>query len=173
MDSTPMSFEDKIAQQLRGSVTPTPPAMSFENKIALALQGSNWQQLQNSNNNKAAAESGAFTRYAGLEELQNVHSSTAAMQPEVFTQNPGFEELVVASTAEEVNQPPQLTAKQKKKKQTFERSVARDAGEVLQTIEPSAVEPVVENVTWDQDPELLCSYNWQDTTDDTNTIFGE
>ncbi|OAL04346.1 hypothetical protein IQ06DRAFT_214112 [Phaeosphaeriaceae sp. SRC1lsM3a] len=147
-----MSFEDKIAQQLRGSVTPTPPAMSFENKIALALQGSNWQQLQNSNNNKAAAD-------------------TAAMQPEVFTQNPGFEELVVASTAEEVNQPPQLTAKQKKKKQTFERSVARDAGEVLQTIEPSAVEPVVENVTWDQDPELLCSYNWQDTTDDTNTIF--
>ncbi|KAH7413663.1 hypothetical protein DE146DRAFT_673458 [Phaeosphaeria sp. MPI-PUGE-AT-0046c] len=125
----------------------TPPAMSFENKIALALQGSNWQQLQNTGNN------------------------TAAVQPELFTQIPSLEEPLDASVEQEANQPPKLTAKQKKKKQTFERSVARDAGDILQTIESHAIEPVVEKVTWDQDPELLCSYNWQESTNETNTIF--
>jgi hypothetical protein len=41
---------------------------------------------------------------------------------------------------------------------------------VLQVIEADSIAPVVANVTWDQDPELICSYNWQASTED-NTIF--
>lgn len=168
MGSPPLSFEDRIAQTLRDSMAPTstpPPAMSFENKIAMALQGSNWQRLQNPNST-APAQSELFD--------QSLDSNAAAPQQELFDQNTtGLEELLAASIEEEANQPPELTAKQKRKKQQFERSVARDAGDVLQSIEPGSVEPVAEKVTWDEDPELLCSYNWQETTDDTNTIFGE
>lgn len=171
MASPPMSFEDKIAQTLRGSMASTststpPPAMSFEDKIALALQGSNWQQLQNPNNSSATAQPELFQN--------NVNSYTIATEPGFFNQSTaGLEDLLAASAEEEASKPPELTAKQKRKKQQFERSVARDAGDELQSIEPNAVQPVAERVTWDEDPELLCSYNWQETTDDTNTIFGE
>jgi hypothetical protein len=75
--------------------------------------------------------------------------------------------------AEEESKPPELTAKQKKKREQFDRTIARDAGGVLQTIDPAAIVPIEEEVAWDQDPELLCSYNWLASTDDTNTIFGK
>jgi hypothetical protein len=68
--------------------------------------------------------------------------------------------------------PPEPTAKQKKKKAQFAKTIARDTGDVLQTIEPDAIVPGPQEVTWDQDPELLCCYNWQASTDD-NTIFGK
>jgi hypothetical protein len=75
--------------------------------------------------------------------------------------------------AEEESKPSELTAKQKKKREQFDRTIARDAGDVLQTIDPAAIVPVEQEVAWDQDPELLCSYNWLASTDNTNTIFGK
>lgn len=74
---------------------------------------------------------------------------------------------------EEASKPPELTAKQKKKRDQFDRIIARDTGDVLQTIEAASIVPVEQEVAWDQDPELLCSYNWQASTDNTNTIFGK
>ncbi|KAH8731755.1 hypothetical protein GQ44DRAFT_670296 [Phaeosphaeriaceae sp. PMI808] len=118
--------------------------VSFEEKIALALRGSNWQELQ-----------------------PTTSTSIVAIPPE---------ELVVKGTValdveDEVNLPLLWTAKQKKKKERFDRVIARDAGDVLQTLEASSIMPIQQNVTWDQEPELLCSYNWKASSDDTNTIF--
>jgi hypothetical protein len=119
--------------------------MSFEAKIALALQGNNWQELQNS-------------------------SSNAAMQPAALTQEGvTVEEMAVA--IDDPDKPPETTAKQKKKKENFDKKIARDTGDTLQLIEVDSLTPVNLPVTWNQDPEFLCSYNWQASTDDTNTIF--
>ena len=62
--------------------------------------------------------------------------------------------------------------KRKKKLERFEKTTARDAGEVLETIDANTLIPVSQDVVWDRDPELLCCYNWQSSTDGTNTIFG-
>lgn len=66
-----------------------------------------------------------------------------------------------------------MTATQLKKKEKFDSRIAQHAGDVLEAIDVDAVHRITENVSWDQDPELLCSYNWQASTDDTNTIFGK
>ena len=116
--------------------------MSFEARIALALKGSSWQELQSSNEV-------AFSTQGGL------------------VQETDFE---AAESGVEVAK--ELTAKQKKKIERFEQIIARDTGDVLQVIEADAVTPVPAPVTWDEDPELLCCYNWQASTDGTNTIFG-
>lgn len=73
---------------------------------------------------------------------------------------------------DDVEKPKELTGKQKKKRLRFDNAIARDAGAVLHTIEADSVVPVPWPVTWDKDPELVCSYNWQASTDGTNTIFG-
>lgn len=98
--------------------------MSFEAKIALALQGSNWQTLQN----------------AGM------GSNATAVPPET---------LIDASvTAEEsapvednLVKPPDMTAKQKKKKERFDQKIAKDTGDVLQLIEADSITPVTANVS--------------------------
>jgi hypothetical protein len=125
-----------------------PAPMSFEARIGLALQGSNWQDLQNSGNNTLAIPD---------EELveETMDFDEEAIYPE-----------------DDADKPPEMTAKQLKKKALFERTIARDTGDILQSIEPDSVVPVEQDVTWDQDPELICSYNWQASADETNTIFG-
>jgi hypothetical protein len=119
-----------------------PALMSFESRIALALQGSNWGELQ---------------------------KNIAAVQPQI-----PVPETVVAES--EIAVPddvkPEMSAKQKKKREQFDRTIARDTGSVVQIIHAETVIPVDMEVTWDQDPELLCSYNWQ-ASDETNTIFGK
>lgn len=117
---------------------------SFETKIAMALQGAKWQELQNN---------------AG---------STGETLPE-----PVEDDLEEEDEVLDENKPPELTAKQKKKREQFDRTIARDAGDVLQTIEPDALKAGEQEVIWDQDPEILCCYNWQASSDDTNTIFGK
>ena len=122
-------------------------AMSFEAKIGLALKGSNWQELQ------INAPAMAVTENDGLAR-DNATSDIDAAR--------GDAEI-----------PKEMTAKQKKKMERFGQTIAKDAGEVLQVIEVDALDPVPQNVTWDRDPELLCCYNWQASTDGTNTIFGQ
>ncbi|KAH7396179.1 hypothetical protein BKA66DRAFT_509256 [Pyrenochaeta sp. MPI-SDFR-AT-0127] len=119
--------------------------MSFEARIGLALKGSNWQELQD-----------------------NTPASTAP----VFNE-PASNDLATdfENGADEFEAPKEMTAKQKKKMERFGVAVARDAGEVLQIIEADVLTPVQQQVVWDQDPELLCSYNWQASTDGSNTIF--
>ncbi|CAO2647342.1 Nn.00g082640.m01.CDS01 [Neocucurbitaria sp. VM-36] len=119
-----------------------PMAMSFEARIGLALKGSDWQELQS--------------------------SSTTALVAEDEIVGDAID-LKVAEGENEV--PKELTAKQKKKMDRFGQTIARDAGDVLHVIEATDLIPIPENVTWDKDPELLCSYNWQASTDGTNTIF--
>jgi len=121
---------------------------SFEAKIAMALQGAKWQELQRSTEN------------------------VVPTPPEAI-QDGALIDAVVAEDAVDEQRPPELTAKQKKKKEQFARTIARDAGEVLATIEPDSLVGVPQDVTWDKDPELLCCYNWQASTDETNTIFGK
>lgn len=72
--------------------------------------------------------------------------------------------------------PKVLTAAQKKKQQNKERVLSRDRGSVIQIISPSDVQPYQSpgsksTVTWDEDPEILCSYNWSSVDDGSNTIF--
>ena len=64
-----------------------------------------------------------------------------------------------------------LTAAQKKKKERKERVLSKDRGEVLHTISPADVEANPSNVTWDTDPDIICSYNWSSAVDGSNTIF--
>lgn len=121
-----------------------PTAMSFEARIGLALKGSNWQEIQNLGKVASSIEGGVV------------------------------QETVDSQLAEGgVEAPKVLTAKQKQKMERFGQTVARDAGHVLQVIEADALTPIPGSVTWDKDPELLCCYNWQASTDGTNTIFGE
>jgi hypothetical protein len=138
----PLPLNSQVEQGVPETTAPIP--MSFESRIALALQGSNWQELQ---------------------------KSIATPQ----AQAPGPETVAPESTVvveDDINKPPEMTAKQKKKRQQFDRTIARDTGDVLQIIDAKSVTPVASSVTWDQDPELLCSYNWQ-ASDESNTIFGE
>jgi hypothetical protein len=136
--------QQRIQGTSEGNTTPAP--ISFEAKIALALQGSNWQALQNNNSDNAAIQSGA--------SLQEVATSV----------------LTDTFDKDDVDKPPEMNAKQKKKKANFDRTIQKDTGEVLQSISVESLTPVAENVSWDDDPELLCSYNWQASAG-TNTIF--
>ncbi len=67
--------------------------------------------------------------------------------------------------------PKVLTPAQKRKKLRFIRILMKDRGDVLHTISPADVQPHPSAVTWDADPELLCSYNWFTTVDGSNTLF--
>lgn len=67
--------------------------------------------------------------------------------------------------------PKVLTAAQKRKKERKDRVLAKDRGPVLHTISPDDVQPNPLHVSWDQDPELLCSYNWSSAVDSNNTIL--
>jgi hypothetical protein len=111
------------------------------------------------------AQIGLALQGSNWQELQNNKIISVPIQTEDVIQESIFLE-------DEADLPPEMTTKQKKKKERFERTIARDTGDVLQLIEPESIMPVEQNVTWDQDPELICSYNWQASTDDTNTIFG-
>jgi hypothetical protein len=117
--------------------------MSFEGKIALALRGSNWQQLQD-------------TGPAVVEQLIVQESEDVDVQ-------------ILADESELPNEP---TEKQKKRMKRFEEAVARDTGDVLQTIEVDGISPVAWDITWEKEPELLCCYNWRAATDGSNTIYG-
>lgn len=128
-----------------------PTSFSFADKISLALRGSNWQELQTSS------------------AVTNESSSVTPV-------NDGGINLDVdipQDDMEDILMPPQMTSKQKKTKARFDERVARDAGDYLQSIPLESIVPIAQNVSWDQEPELVCSYNWQASTDDTNTIFGE
>jgi hypothetical protein len=129
---------------------PPPPAQSsepfsFEAKIAMALQGAKWQELQNATGQPVPTPLASTPDEIAFDDVENV---------------------------EEANKRPELTEKQKQKKKKFDAKISRDAGDVLQTIESASIVPVDQDVTWDGEPELLCSYNWQDASD-TNTIFGK
>ncbi|KAJ4993574.1 hypothetical protein SVAN01_01122 [Stagonosporopsis vannaccii] len=72
--------------------------------------------------------------------------------------------------------PKALTAAQKKKQQRKERVMSQDRGPVIHKISPSDVQPHAptnpnSKVTWDEDPEIVCSYNWSSVADGSNTIF--
>jgi hypothetical protein len=124
-------------------------AISFESKIALALGGSSWQQLQDDS---------------------IVEPTIAAEDDEDDDSDDGDD---IAETAEEVAIDPVKAAKYKKKIERFNNTIARDAGDIVETIDKTALTPIPEQVVWDEEPELLCCYNWQAAADGTNTIFGE
>lgn len=67
--------------------------------------------------------------------------------------------------------PKVLTLAQRRKKERKDRVLSKDRGPVLYTILPGDVEPFQSTVTWDEDPELLCSYNWSSIDDGSNTLF--
>ncbi|KAI8933053.1 hypothetical protein NX059_009699 [Plenodomus lindquistii] len=77
----------------------------------------------------------------------------------------------VQEAGEDLLRPAVMTAKQKKKMVRFNKTVARDAGDVIESIEAGSIMPVAQSVSWDEEPELLCSYNWQNSDNGTNTIF--
>jgi hypothetical protein len=98
--------------------------MSFEAKIALALQGSNWQTLQN----------------AGM------GSNTLAVPPETLI-NASVTAEGSAALGDNFVKPPDMTAKQKKKKERFDQKIAKDTGDVLQLIEADSITPVPASVS--------------------------
>ncbi|KAH6638901.1 hypothetical protein C7974DRAFT_469547 [Boeremia exigua] len=72
--------------------------------------------------------------------------------------------------------PKALTAAQKKKQERKERVLSKDRGPILHTFSPSDIQPNESTgskteVSWDEDPEILCCYNWSSTVDGSNTIF--
>ena len=61
--------------------------------------------------------------------------------------------------------------KKQRKKERKDRVLNLNRGALQHTITPESLQPVAEPVTWDTDPELLCSYNWAAAEDGTNTLF--
>jgi hypothetical protein len=108
------------------------PSMSFEAKIALALQGSNWQALQN----------------ADIE-------SNAPTVPSVILIDESLTDEGSAAVEDNVVKLPDMTAKQKKKKERFDQRIAKDTGDVLQLIEADSVTPVAASVSKTQCKELM------------------
>ncbi|KAF1935854.1 hypothetical protein EJ02DRAFT_304663, partial [Clathrospora elynae] len=126
-----------------------PVAMSFEAQIGLALKGlGDWKQLRSTTAKPAANEN------------ENIALQSGANNAEIAE----VEEV-------ESEESKARRAKYEKKMNKFKQVVDKDAGHILETIGLDALAPGSINVTWDQDPELLCSYNWQASTDKTNTIF--
>lgn len=123
-----------------------PAALSLEAMVGLALKGSDWQQMQ---------------------------SETTASTPLNHSLLPVSSEGILDVIEDQTEVPRVLTTKQKQKLKRFDQTIARDAGDILEMIEADTLVPVSQKVTWDEDPELLCSYNWQASTDGTNTIYGE
>jgi hypothetical protein len=113
-----------------------------------------------------ATKIGLALQGSNWQELQNSNTSTVPISTEALT-----EETVI--TEDELNRSRQATAKQLRKMERLGATIVRDTGDVLQTIEVDSVIPVEEEVVWDGDPELVCSYNWKASTDATNTIFGK
>lgn len=140
--------------------------MSFEAKIALALGGSNWQSLQSNNTAEPSnlAHGGANeNEQVDLDgEDEDDEDDGVPLEPEDLDPARPEEPIVDEATLK----------KRKRKQERFDKTIERDAGEVLETINADALVPIIQNVVWDRDPELLCCYNWQSSTDGTNTIFG-
>jgi hypothetical protein len=140
-------------------------AMSFEAKIAMALGGSSWQSLQGGNTDHGNAAGNAPN--VDGEEYDDGDDNMDGSNGVLLEQDnavPGAPQEPVVDQA--------LVKKRQKRLEQFGKTVARDAGEVLETIDANMLTPISQNVAWDQEPELLCCYNWQASTDGTNTIFG-
>lgn len=140
--------------------------ISFEARIALALQGNNWQELQKPTNHSATVQEEIVDEEAADEDEEESEDDDADEEVETG-------DSTDAAAADEPKMPPVLSAKQKRKRKQFAQAIERDAGGILHTIDLESLVPVATSVTWDGDPELLCCYNWQASTDNTNTIFGK
>ncbi|KAF2709867.1 hypothetical protein K504DRAFT_429936, partial [Pleomassaria siparia CBS 279.74] len=68
---------------------------------------------------------------------------------------------------------PQITAHKAKKKRIQHLALTRNVGQILHTFSLNSLNPekCTTQVTWDRDPELLCSYNWRESVDGTNVIL--
>ncbi|KAJ5022285.1 hypothetical protein J3E71DRAFT_353072 [Bipolaris maydis] len=145
--------------------------MSFEAKIAMALGGSSWQSLQNSS---TADPVTTVEQAAGAdEEYEDSDDDDDDDDEDGHGGNgiPIVDEVVDTGAAQEPEVDKALLQKRKKRLERFEKTITRDAGEVVETIDIASLTPISQQVSWDQDPELLCCYNWQASTDGTNTIF--
>lgn len=156
-----------VANPVSKSLAMDSTGMSFEAKIAMALGGSSWQSLQSTT---TVQPSPAMENAAGEEEDE--YDIDEEDDEDGDDGVPLEMEDAELDVTQEVVVDEATLQKRKKKLERFEKSVARDAGEVLETITTDALAPVPQTVAWDQDPELLCCYNWQSSTDGTNTIFG-
>ncbi|KAG9199253.1 hypothetical protein G6514_008696 [Epicoccum nigrum] len=94
---------------------------------------------------------------------------------------PDDEDVEIDTDSEEgeldIPKPPPkvLTPAQRKKQKRKEQVLTNGRGPVLCTIAPSDAHlnpsHCESKVTWNDDPELLCSYNWSSVVDNKNTIF--
>jgi hypothetical protein len=50
-------------------------------------------------------------------------------------------------------------------------ALSLNAGDVLESITPDTITPVVEEIIWKEDPELLCSYTFQGNTNRENNVY--
>ncbi|EMD67372.1 hypothetical protein COCSADRAFT_157765 [Bipolaris sorokiniana ND90Pr] len=142
--------------------------MSFEAKIAMALGGSSWQSLQNSNTADPILAAG---QTAHADEEYEEYEDNDDEDGDDGNGIPIVDGTADAGAAQEPEVDEALLKKRKKKLERFEKTIARDAGEAVETIDVASLTPIAQQVSWDQDPELLCCYNWQASTDGTNTIF--
>lgn len=67
--------------------------------------------------------------------------------------------------------PKVLTPAQKRKKQRKDAVLSRLRGPAFQEILTPDIVACEQEVTWDEDPEIVCSYNWSSTADGSNTIY--
>jgi hypothetical protein len=115
------------------------------------------------------------------EPLNHQQVSLDEQQEEEPVDEPDDDDVEIATDSEEgeldnSKPPPKvLTAAQRKKQKRKEKVLTDGRGPVLCTIAPSDVDPYPSHreskVTWNDDPELLCSYNWSSVVDNKNTIF--
>jgi hypothetical protein len=76
------------------------------------------------------------------------------------------------NSPEPLDPPPTKSIKKiKRAMKKMSSQLAGDSGDMLQAIHPDDIITTMTKVTWDDDPELLCSYNWEGVEDDYNTLF--
>lgn len=96
-------------------------------------------------------------------------------------EEPDDEDVDIATDSEEGELdipkplPKVLTAAQMRKRERKQKVLSNGRGPVLHTISPPDVQPYGSHhdssVTWTEDPEIICSYNWSSVADNKNTIF--
>jgi hypothetical protein len=154
-----------------------PAALSFTDKIGLSLQGAaSWQQLQSTDMEPAKTEQEDATRSVAIEDDDGEGDLDMDMLADEAEANASADAAPDSEDPEEfakkLAEKLKKDARTKLKMERFNADIERDAGEVLTTIDVTALVPGPMSVTWDRDPELLCCYNWH-AGHETNTILGE
>lgn len=117
-----------------------------------------------------------FATSIGGSQTQNADSNDENVQDD-DVENLDDDDVDIATDSEEGELdiprplPKVLTPAQRRKKARKDAVLSKLRGPAFQEILAPDVVACEQEVTWNEDPEIICSYNWSSTDDGSNTIY--